>query len=88
MTRITEIDQLQLTTLAGSTSIVGMAVGIMSGGFLIRFFKPGPRALTTFIFCVELFAAAGMISGLFLGCPGSAFHGYDTSVQRYAGKAL
>jgi len=58
-----------------------MAVGIMGGGFFIRITKPGPRVLTTFIFLVELFANAGILSGMFLGCPGSYFSGYDMQTK-------
>jgi hypothetical protein len=60
---------------------VGIAIGIMAGGVLVRVFKPRPRVLTSLIFFVELFAVAGIASGFFLGCPSSDFHGYGTDVK-------
>lgn len=67
----------------GSTSIVGMAFGIVLGGIFIRAATPGPRLLTTLIFCVELFGNAGVLSGMFLGCPGSQFFGYDSIAKGF-----
>lgn len=58
-----------------------MAIGIFIGGGFIRIFKPGPRLLSFLVFFVELFIAGGMIAGLYLGCDGSAFFGYDENTQ-------
>lgn len=60
-----------------------MAIGTLAGGFFIRAARPGPRLLTTLIFCVELFANAGILSGMFLGCPGSQFFGYDSIAKGF-----
>lgn len=57
----------------GSTTTLSLALGIISGGLIIRFFKPGPRALTTYMFIVGLFVTFGLFSGLFLGCPRKTF---------------
>lgn len=57
-------------------NIGAMAFGIIGGGVFIRIVKPGPRLLTALIFFVELFANAGIISGLFFGCQQSEFFGF------------
>lgn len=57
----------------GTTTTIALAVGIMSGGIIVRMFKPGPRVLTTYMFVVGLFTTIGLVSGLFLGCPRRSF---------------
>ena len=64
----------------GMYSILSMAFGIIAGGIFIRFTKPGPRALTTFIFVVELFAQAGIFAGLFFGCPKPEFFAVNNNL--------
>lgn len=63
----------------GMYNILAMAFGIIGGGVFIRIMKPGPRLLTGLIFFVELFANAGIISGLFFGCEQSEFFGFRQS---------
>lgn len=58
----------------GTTTTIALAVGIMSGGVIVRIFKPGPRVLTTYMFIVGLFTTIGLISGLFLGCDRRSFY--------------
>ncbi|KAI1305991.1 Solute carrier organic anion transporter family member 3A1 [Halotydeus destructor] len=67
----------EASLLSGTTVNLAQVVGIMGGGLVIRWLKPGPRALTTFIMVSELIANAGMTAGLFLGCPDIKFHGLD-----------
>ncbi|CAG2168850.1 unnamed protein product [Oppiella nova] len=57
----------------GSTSVVTMAIGIMGGGVIIKYFKPKPRPLVIFMFCVELVASFAIFSAMFLGCPAPVF---------------
>lgn len=64
----------------GMYSVVAMAMGIMGGGVFISRMRPGPKLLTSLIFGVELFANAGIISGLFFGCPKSTYFGLDTNL--------
>ena len=61
----------------GMYSIGAMAFGIIGGGAFIRVVKPGPRQLTALIFAVELFANAGILSGMFFGCEQSEFYGFN-----------
>ncbi|CAG2106428.1 unnamed protein product, partial [Medioppia subpectinata] len=55
--------------ITGSTSIVMMAIGIMGGGVIIKYFKPKPRPLVLFMFTVELIASFSILSAMFFGCP-------------------
>lgn len=46
-----------------------MAVGILLGGVIISVFKPRPKYLVIYMFIVELFANAGVFTGMFISCP-------------------
>lgn len=53
--------------------MMSMAGGLMTGGVLIWFFKPGPKALTIYITLAGLACSIGLFSGMFMGCPSSLF---------------
>ena len=63
---------------SGTTGLMSQAGGILLGGVFIRYLKPSPKNLTIFIMFVELWVNAALLSGFFLGCPGSQFVGYNT----------
>ena len=65
----------------GVYNILSIACGIITGGFLIKCFKPGPRALTTLIFLLELFANLGLMSGLFFGCQQPTIFAVNTNLM-------
>lgn len=58
----------------GTTTTIALAIGMMSGGILVRIFKPSPRVLTSCMFIVSLFTYVELFAGLFLGCPRHTFH--------------
>ena len=63
---------------SGTTGLMSQAGGILLGGIFIRYLQPSPKNLTIFIMFVELWVNAVLLSGFFLGCPGSQFAGYNT----------
>ncbi|RWS15958.1 Solute carrier organic anion transporter family member 5A1-like protein [Dinothrombium tinctorium] len=63
--------------VTGSSSVISMAIGIMGGGLLIRWFKPNPKKLTATIFCLELVGNISIFYVMFLGCPQTDFYGYQ-----------
>ncbi|KAI1305992.1 Solute carrier organic anion transporter family member 3A1 [Halotydeus destructor] len=71
----------EASLLSGTTSLLAMSVGMIGGGLLVRWVKPGPRALCTFILVAEFFASFGLIAGMFLGCPSSEFSGIDQATK-------
>ena len=45
-----------------------MAIGIMAGGFIIKYWKPKPRTLILWMFSVEMIPMLAMFAAMFLGC--------------------
>lgn len=49
--------------ISGTTGFLGKIVGLLAGGLLITLCRPGPRALTTYLFIVELTSVFTMLYG-------------------------
>ena len=64
--------------ISGTVTVSGMAIGTLLGGVFIWLFKPGPRAITSYVWIVGLGGMFGMMAGVHLGCPVRSFHGLDT----------
>ncbi|KAJ6218550.1 hypothetical protein RDWZM_009707 [Blomia tropicalis] len=54
--------------LIGTSSLIPIAFGILSGGLFISWFKPRARTFFIFLFLVEFVSVFTMGSGIFLGC--------------------
>ena len=65
----------------GVYNILSIACGIITGGVFIKFCKPGPRALTSLVFLLELFANVGLMSGLFFGCQQPTIFAVNTNLM-------
>src|SRR5699024_10828671 len=61
----------------GVTSVATMAIGIMAGGFLLRYTKPGPRIIALVVLAIEVIAGTGILGLMFLNCPTPNFYGLE-----------
>lgn len=71
--------------LLGTASMLPMAVGILSGGLIIAYFKPKARAFFIFLFLAELTSVFTIGSGLFFSCPSIRLQGEGPVVDVGAG---
>ncbi|CAG2122632.1 unnamed protein product, partial [Medioppia subpectinata] len=55
--------------ITGATSVLPMAVGILLGGLMIKYFKPRPFRLVVYMFVVEWFTNGAFFAAMFIGCP-------------------
>ena len=60
--------------ITGTTTVLPMAIGIILGGFMIKYLRPRPLTLVIYMFCVEWFYNGGMLFGMLTGCPPLNLH--------------
>ena len=65
-----------------------MAIGIMGGGILIRYFKPKARSLLVYMFFVELVASFSIFTVMFFGCPTPIFPNTELINGKYELRTL
>lgn len=67
----------------GIYGTLSMSIGVVLGGLFMKYVRPSPRMLCTFIFTVEFTMSIAFFASLFLGCPKTHFVGFDQEVQNF-----
>lgn len=70
------------TVIAGPISLVGMVLGFLLSGVVIRKFKPGPRLLLGWNVLVGTCFVAGQVAFMFFGCTDAGIRGIDLQTMQ------
>jgi hypothetical protein len=60
---------------AGFAGVAVMAVGMLSAGYVIKRFKPGPKLITGYHVGVTAFSILGLLCAISIGCSSLSLFG-------------